>query len=445
MNSDFGNKTFPHIDLLFTYALLIIGDNRNAEKIISQTFAKAFWFWKHLSEETDIQTWLMRILINISRSLPGESKSVDDQIIENKTIDFSSITALDIDRELDYQQNKLLRQLISSLPLKFKEVIIFTDVLKFSYEHTADLLEVPEDVLKRRLFNARTMILFKWMQGHSNKSTAENVQISLQDKLSIISLVDNQELEVTDDERTHSLKQEIDSQILLKNSITKNISLQPVRQALNIKLLKKYAPHLTDKLNNVASPEKKGIVKLVTIATIILVTILIILFRPIQENPGEYAINQKGKDNILVLLKNNYSMFLDGSYDSIMISGEEIKTGIFKSADEVQIRISPPGLSGWKIKSLFFSSVREIKLANVIYQNEAGENLYLMQIPLRLVEEKKILNLTPELMNYLDTNHCYSVRNEAKIFLLKKTEEHILGFALENPKKELILEICSSS
>ena len=446
MNSEFGNKTFPHVDLLFTYALLITGENRNAEKILSQTFANAFWFWKHLSEETDIQTWLIRIVINIFRSLPIDDESGDALIIDNKTVDLSSIIALDIDRKFDYQKDKLLRQIISSLPLNLKEIIIFIDILKFSYERTADLIEVPEDVIKRRLFDARKIILFRWLRHNStDKLTAKNVQISLQDKLVVISSVDDQNSEVINDGRKNLIKQEIDAQNILKNTITKNISIQPVRQALKIKLVKKYAPQLTDKINNIASSEKKGMVKFVTIAMIIIVSILIILFRPTSENPGEFALGQVGKDNILVMLKNNFAMFLDSRNDSGVVSSDEIIKGNFLSTDGYQEKTNPPGFSGWKIKSQFLSSFGEVKLTNFIYENEIGADMYLLDIPLTLVEEKKILKLTPELMNYLDKNNCYSLRNGATIYLLKKTEGQILGIALENPKREIIIEICRNN
>jgi len=286
MNAEFGNKTTTHIDLLFTYALLITGENRQAEKILSQSFAKAFWFWKHLSEETDIKIWLIRIMMNIFRSSPEYNEPEVDQVIENKTIDLSSLNIRDIQKEFDYQGAEHLNQLISSLPLRLKEVIIFTDILKFKYELTADLIEVPEDVIRKRLFDARKVILFNSLQQSSNLSRVENVKVGLLDKLSIIDSIDKKEDEELNDETTKLLKQEIESQNFIKNIIEKNVSLQPVRQAVKLKLIKKYAAHLTNEIKIEASSERRGIVTVTTIAMILLITILIILFRPSQENPS---------------------------------------------------------------------------------------------------------------------------------------------------------------
>ena len=77
------------------------------------------------------------------------------------------------------------------------------------------------------------------------------------------------------------------SQNYVKNLIEKNVSLQPVRQAIKLKLIKKYATHLKDKIRIETSYERKGIVTVATIVMLILIIVLIILFRPTQQNPRE--------------------------------------------------------------------------------------------------------------------------------------------------------------
>jgi RNA polymerase sigma-70 factor (ECF subfamily) len=445
MNSEFGKKTIPHIDLLFTYAVLVTGDNRKAEKILSQTFAKAYWFWNHLSEEIDVKLWLIRIMMNIFRSTPAYSERANAQILQNKSTDLATINMQDNNKEFDYQKKKHLSQLISSLPLTLKEVIIFTDVFKFRDELAADLVEVPEGVIRKRLIDARKIILFGWLQKKLKELSVLDAQISLEDKILIINTVGDKELEDSKNEKAGLLKQEIESQSYVKNIIDKNISLQSVREAIKLKLINKYAAELKDEIKKETSPERRGVVTIATIAMIILITVLIILFRPPQENPGEYAAQQVGEDNILVQLKNNYSLFLDGKFDTNLIIGNEMTIKDFLSTAGFRHESMFPRFTGWDIKSLFLTSYKEVQITNLIYENEVGRNFYLYQIPLQLVDEKHILNLTPELMDYLDSNNCYSSRNGTTLYLLKKTEGHIVGFVLEDPKKEVIIEICSKS
>ena len=445
MNSEFGKKTIPHADLLFTYAWLITGENRKAEKILSQTFAKAFWFWKHLSEETDTKIWLIRIMLNIFRNSPEYNKPEDDLLFQNKTIDLSSSNIQELQKELDYQKAKHLNQLISSLPLRLKEVIIFTDILKFKYELTADLIEVPVDAIRKRLFDARKVISFKWLQQYPGLSSAENINIGLTDKLSIINFIDKNEDEEINDKTTNLLKQEIESQYFIKNTIEQNIFLHQVRETVKLGLIKKYAAHQTNERRIETSSERRGIVTFITIVMILLITIVIIFFRPSQENPAEYASRQVGEDNILVQLKNSYSLYIAGKYDSNMISGNEMMIKSFLSTAEFSEEIVLPGFSGWKIKKVFLSAYKNVNLRNLIYENDAGKSLYLFQIPLKLIDDNQLLQLTPGLMNYIETNNCYSSRNGTTLYLLKKTERHIFGIVVENPKKALIFEICSNS
>jgi RNA polymerase sigma-70 factor (ECF subfamily) len=431
MNSEFGKQTIPHIDLLFTYALLITGENRQAEKILLQTFAKAYGLWTHLSEETDVKLWLIGTMMNIIRSNPGYGESLNNQILQNKTIDLASIDIPDFDEEFDYQKTKHLHQIISSLPLMLKEVIIFVDVFKFGYELVAGLVEVTEDVVRKRLFDSRKEILFGWLQNKSKELSLGDKEIYLKDIILIIKSIENKEVDEPQNEKVNSLKNEIEGQNFVKNIIAKNISIQPVREAIKIKLVNRYAPQLRDEIEKTPSPEKRSVVRVATFTMIVLITILILLFRPTQENPAEYAAQQLGEDNILVQLKNNYSLYIDGKFNNDLIDGDEKIIKNFLSSAGIKYKSILPKFAGWNVERLFLTSYKEQQLINLVYKNDFGNKFYLYH--------------TPELMDYLESNNCYSSRNGKILYILKKTEGHIVGFVLDDTKKELIIEICSKS
>ena len=442
MNSEFGDKTIPHIDLLFTFALLVTGEIRKAEKILSQTIAKAYWFWEHLSKEIDIKLWLIRIMMKIIRGIPEYNNSEDDQIIENKIIDISTLNVQDVIKQYNYKNTEHFLRPLSSLSLRLKEVIFIVDVLNFSHELTADLIEVPENVIKKRLFDARKIILFRLLQQNSDASITENVQIDLHDKLWTINSVDKNELGEMNEGKTKLLEQEFESQKFVKNIIATSFPIQHLRQLVKTKIIKKYATHLIEKIKKEGTSERRGIVTIATIAMIFLITLLIILFRPTVQNPGEYAARQVGENNILVQLKNNYSMYWDGKFDNNIITGDERMIKNFLSRTDLKYESILPKFAGWNVKKFFITLYKKIKLINYIYENEEERILYLYQIPLQIVEDEHILQLTPELLDYLDSNNCYSSRNGTTFFLLKKTNSHILGFVLEDSKMEWIIEIC---
>ena len=82
LKSDFGKKTLPNINHLYTYSLLIIGDESKAEKVLMKSYAEAFSFYKFLSEETDISLWLTRIIMNICKNdLSLENTNAKDRNI----------------------------------------------------------------------------------------------------------------------------------------------------------------------------------------------------------------------------------------------------------------------------------------------------------------------------------------------------------------------------
>ncbi len=71
LNSDFGEKTLPHINHLYTYALLITGDESKAEKVLMKTYAEAFHFTNIFQKKQYIKLWLTRIMMNICKNDPS--------------------------------------------------------------------------------------------------------------------------------------------------------------------------------------------------------------------------------------------------------------------------------------------------------------------------------------------------------------------------------------
>ncbi len=57
----------------------------------------------------------------------------------------------------------------------------------------------------------------------------------------------------------------------------------------------------------------------------------------------------------------------------------------------------------WKIESGFTTDFNGEKLANYFYKNADDKYLYVYQVPLSLVEEKKVLKLSENLLDLLNS------------------------------------------
>ncbi|MCH7721812.1 MAG: hypothetical protein IIC76_00525 [Bacteroidetes bacterium] len=440
---DFGEKTIIHLDQLFTFALLITGDSRKAEKILQSTYEKAFGFYKYLSEETKIEVWLFRIMLNILQKLWDSEHLNDDLVSDNKNLETSVLNAAGVEKRFLNNSSIVLTQLIASLSFKLKVILVTANVLKFNYERITDLIDLPLGTVKKRLFDARKILFVKSLPHSTGLKETEGFQINSEDKKLITTLIDENNSDELNDENRKYLKQEIESQLIIKQIIDEEIKIEPLRSVIKFKIAKKYAPELKDKLRNEVSLEKRGLVVGATVAMIILIAVLIFIFKPAIVNPGEFAEQQSGEDNIFIQLQNNYSLFNQELFnESLILSDAESLKALLSSSGSGNetILISLPG---WNLKGFVLTEFKGHKLVNLFYENGNGKILYSYPVPLNLIEETHTFKLTRNLLEYLESGNCYSSRKANTVYLLKRSANYILGFALEKPERKLMIDICN--
>ena len=189
LSSDFGEKSLLHINHLYTYALLIAGDESKAEKVLMKTYAEAFSFYKYLSEKTDIKLWLTRIMMNICKNAPSlENPKVEDNNKEAGVI--VSLNTDDLQQEPSFKITQKLLTVIPHLPIELKEILILIDILKFNYDIAADLIDIPKGTVRKRIFDARKFLLINLLPDDSNLNLAQNYQLNYEDKKFITSYLD---------------------------------------------------------------------------------------------------------------------------------------------------------------------------------------------------------------------------------------------------------------
>jgi RNA polymerase sigma-70 factor (ECF subfamily) len=442
LKSDFGEKTLLYKNHLYTYALLTTGDENKAEKVLMRTFSEAFSFYKYLSEETVIKLWLTHIMMNICKNVTSlENTKVKDQNILQTNV-LVSLKTEELEQEPSFKITQKLITVIPSLPFELKEVLILIDILKLNYDIAADLIDIPEGTVRKRIFDARKSLLINLLSDGSKFKLDQNSQLNYEDKKSITSSID---VKIQNDqslEKKLNIKLEIDAQKFIKSFLDKHLKLQQVRDTSYFRIIKKFAPDHKVEIKGKNVGEKRGLVVISTIAMFILVAILIIISKPPALSLKEIAAEQLGEDNIFIRLKTNHSLFIDGKFTGNIILGDE--DYLSKYLESSGIKNKPVFFShkSWKIEGSFITEFKENKLANYFYKNGDDNYLYIYQVPLFLVEEKNILKLSENLLDFLNSRICFSNRKEETVYLLKKSSENIFGYAINRLNWDLIVEIC---
>lgn len=155
--SEFEEQMKDNIDEFFNIAFKLTNSKKTAEKILLKTFKKALDFLPHLDDRINRKDWMTRILFNTYREFFPNEDEYD--YLNDK--EYYEISFKEIEEVLKKKNNEDLLGEIFNLNEKIRIALILNDVLKFNYEKSSDLLDIPEDVFALRLFYGRKKLVEK--------------------------------------------------------------------------------------------------------------------------------------------------------------------------------------------------------------------------------------------------------------------------------------------
>ena len=149
---------------LYRAAWSILKDRSEAEEAVQDGYMKAFDAIASFAGRSSLSTWLTRIVVNEalgrrrrarrrSRLLDQESVIVLEEYREKLMA--GSVTQSPERLLMRRQISRLLEKAIARLPDRFRPVFVLREIEGLSVEETAEVLQIPEETVKTRLFRAR--------------------------------------------------------------------------------------------------------------------------------------------------------------------------------------------------------------------------------------------------------------------------------------------------
>src|SRR5215510_12786493 len=164
---EFEALALSHLDPLYSAALRLTKNERDAEDLVQDTCMRAYRFFDKFERGTNIKAWLFKILTNTfinryrrkvkERSVVEgvEREAVHDQFVSRDATDFAA-------NPEQYFFDRLLSddvlRAIDALPIDFRLVVILADLQEFSYKEIAEILECPVGTVMSRLFRGRKLL-----------------------------------------------------------------------------------------------------------------------------------------------------------------------------------------------------------------------------------------------------------------------------------------------
>lgn len=141
---------------IFHYSWLMCGSPEDAEEVAQETLLKVFESFDQLRDPSRVRAWVFRIARNVClmqrrksvfappalEELPAEANLADAASPPDATFLSGELRAV-IDR------------VIAELPPLYRAVVLLRDLEELSTEETAQVLDLPIDVIKTRLHRGR--------------------------------------------------------------------------------------------------------------------------------------------------------------------------------------------------------------------------------------------------------------------------------------------------
>lgn len=164
---EFEELALPHLDPMYSAALRLTKNERDAEDLVQDTFMRAYRFFDKFERGTNMKAWLFKILTNtfINRYRRKVKERTVVEGTERDTVHERFISRDATEYAANPEQyffDRLLSddilQAIDSLPIDFRLVVILADLQEFSYKEIAEILGCPVGTVMSRLYRGRKLL-----------------------------------------------------------------------------------------------------------------------------------------------------------------------------------------------------------------------------------------------------------------------------------------------
>lgn len=169
---EFEKIALGHINPLYNMAVRLVFNKEEAEDLVQETYLKAYRFFDTFQKGTNVKAWLYKILrnsfINKYRKAVNTPGEIGYEDIESLNTNFANKqeNREDLIDSLENKYNDLdnlmvdddVKHAIDSLPLEYREVILYSDVEELSYKDIAEITNVPIGTVKSRLNRGRKLL-----------------------------------------------------------------------------------------------------------------------------------------------------------------------------------------------------------------------------------------------------------------------------------------------
>ena len=164
--SSFSELIDEYKNMVFSLSYKMTNSLQDAEDISQEVFIRVYKSLYNFNPNYKFSTWLYQMTLNLCRDRFRKGKipsvSLDSPLNKDDQKDLRSIIPDNQNNPEDIimgvEQTNFINDLITSLPLKYREVIILRHLKDLSYDEMSKILNISLGSVKTRLFRARELL-----------------------------------------------------------------------------------------------------------------------------------------------------------------------------------------------------------------------------------------------------------------------------------------------
>ncbi|WP_432936442.1 sigma-70 family RNA polymerase sigma factor [Kribbella sp. CA-253562] len=159
LRARFEAEVVPLHPRLYYAALRLAGNPADADDLLQETFLRAYVGFAGFRPGTNLNAWLHRILrnafINGYRQRLRRPVVVPEEASQSTSLGRAEVELSAESTVVDAMPDERLQQALSSLPERYRQVVLLCDVDGFSYKEIAAIVGAPLGTVMSRLHRGR--------------------------------------------------------------------------------------------------------------------------------------------------------------------------------------------------------------------------------------------------------------------------------------------------
>lgn len=136
---------------VYAVARRVLGSHEDADEAAQATFVKAWRALGRFRGDSAIRTWLIRIALNVSRSMRSSRRVAERLDRAEGLVDPRESSEAVIGRR---EARRRLRRIVAGLPPRQREVVILKVFSEMTYRDVAGVMQLSEGAVKAHLHQA---------------------------------------------------------------------------------------------------------------------------------------------------------------------------------------------------------------------------------------------------------------------------------------------------